>query len=259
MSNNKQDILSRLKQIEHEEEVSIFYACESGSRAWGFPSKESDYDIRFLYIHPPNWYLSIDDKRDVIECEINGLIDISGWEIRKALKLLKKSNPPLLEWLNSPIVYKQQLDIVESIKLLMPDYYSPKSCLYHYLHLAEGNFREYLKGEIVWVKKYFYVLRPILACKWIESGYGIVPMEFEQLIHRLVKDSNLEKAINILLKRKKEGQELDREARIPVISEFIEAELERLKKKDLGGNSNSDDVDTEKLNEIFRMILKKVW
>ena len=213
--------------------------------------------MRFLYIHPPNWYLSINDKRDVIERKINDLLDISGWDIRKALKLLRKSNPPFLEWLNSPVVYQQRHNIVEKIKILMPKYYSPKSCLYHYLHMAEGNFREYLKGEIVWIKKYFYVLRPILACKWIEAGYGIVPMEFERLINQLIKDDELKGAIDELLWRKREGQELDREQRIPVISEFIEAELERLGNKSFEENNGS--TDTESLDEVFRWVLKEVW
>jgi predicted nucleotidyltransferase len=152
MNKIKQEINSKLLQLEQEEEIHIFYACESGSRAWGFPFSDSDYDVRFLYIHPSNWYLSIDNKRDVLERKINDLIDISGWDIRKALKLLRKSNPPLLEWLNSPIVYRQRPNIVEKIRILMPEFYSPKSRLYHYLHMADGNFREYLKSEIVWVK-----------------------------------------------------------------------------------------------------------
>ena len=118
-----------------------------------------------MYMHSKDWYLSIDERRDVIERPINDMIDLSGWDIRKALRLFGKSNPPLLEWLNSPIIYQQRLNIVNKLKALMPEYYSPKSCLYHYLHMAEGNFREYLKGEMVLVKKYFYVLRPILACK----------------------------------------------------------------------------------------------
>lgn len=257
MDKIRQEIQSRLQKLEQEEGVCILYACESGSRAWGFPSADSDYDVRFVYIHPPNWYLSIDDKRDVIECKICELIDISGWDIRKTLKLLRKSNPPLLEWLNSPIVYQHRPDIVEKIRLLMPDYYSPKSCLYHYLHMAECNFREYLKGEIVWVKKYFYVLRPILACKWIEAGYGVVPMEFALLIQRLVADDELKASIHELLRRKREGQELDREPRIAIISEFIEAELERLATKSFDGNNGNPDI--ERLDKVFRWALEKIW
>ncbi|MBN1904560.1 MAG: nucleotidyltransferase domain-containing protein [Deltaproteobacteria bacterium] len=257
MDKIRQEIESRLMKIEVEEEVSILYACESGSRAWGFPSADSDYDVRFIYIHPQDWYLSIDDKRDVIERNISDLIDISGWDIRKALKLLQKSNPPLLEWLNSPIIYQQKSGIAEKIRLLIPEYYSPKSCLYHYLHMAEGNFREYLKGETVWVKKYFYVLRPILACKWIVSGYGVVPMEFEQLINKLLEDGELKTAIGELLRRKKEGQELDGEPKIPVISDFIEAEIEKIKISNFADNKISSN--TEKLNDIFRSILADAW
>ncbi|MDN3511806.1 MAG: nucleotidyltransferase domain-containing protein [Candidatus Jettenia sp.] len=257
MNEIKKEIQARLQRLEQEEGVCIFYACESGSRAWGFPSANSDYDVRFLYIHPKNWYLSIDEKRDVIERPVNDLIDLSGWDIRKALRLFRKSNPPLLEWLNSPIIYQHRLDIVDKIKALMPEYYSPKSCLYHYLHMAEGNFREYLKGEIVWVKKYFYVLRPILACKWIEAGYGVVPMEFEVLVDRIITSRELKEAIRGLLERKKEGQELDKGPKIPPISEFIEVELERLLGKKPDGNSFRPN--TEKLDELFYWSLEAAW
>ncbi|TLD41253.1 MAG: hypothetical protein JETT_2500 [Candidatus Jettenia ecosi] len=257
MNEIKKEIQARLQQLEQEEGMCIFYACESGSRAWDFPSANSDYDVRFLYIHPKNWYLSIDEKRDVIERPVNDLIDLSGWDIRKALRLFRKSNPPLLEWLNSPIIYQHRFDIVDKIKALMPEYYSPRSCLYHYLHMAEGNFREYLKGEIVSAKKCLYVLRPILACKWIEAGYGGVPMEFEVLVDRMVMSGKLKEAIRGLLERKKEGQELDKGPRIPLISEFIEAELERLLGKKPDGNSFRSN--TEKLDELFHWSLEAAW
>lgn len=253
----KKEIQARLQELEQEESVCIFYACESGSRAWGFPSADSDYDVRFLYIHPQNWYLGIDVKRDVIERPSNDLIDLSGWDIRKALQLFRRSNPPLLEWLNSPIIYQQRLDIVDKIKTLMPEYYSPKSCLYHYLHMAKGNFREYLKGEFVWVKKYFYVLRPILACKWIEAGYGVVPMKFEVLVDRIVTSRELKEAVKELLGRKKGGQELDKGPRIPIIAEFVETELKRLGSKK--PDTNSFRPDTEKLDELFRWSLGIAW
>jgi predicted nucleotidyltransferase len=116
------------------------------------------------------WYLSIDVKRDIIERPVQDGLDISGWDLKKALLLFGKSNPPLLEWIGSPIVYLEQYSAVEGIRRLLPDYYSPAAYLYHYLHMARGNYREYLKGDVVWIKKYFYVLRPILAMKWIERG-----------------------------------------------------------------------------------------
>lgn len=108
----KEEILKAIQQIEIDYEVKVLFACESGSRAWGFPSKDSDYDVRFIYVHKPEYYLSIDPvgvgkKRDVIELPINNLLDVTGWELTKALKLFRKSNPPLLEWLRSGIVYYQ--------------------------------------------------------------------------------------------------------------------------------------------------------
>ncbi len=253
-----EEIKSRLLEIEKQENVQIFYACESGSRAWGFPSEDSDFDVRFLYLHQKNWYLSVDveEKPDVIERPISDMLDISGWDLRKALKLLRKSNPPLLEWLNSPIVYLENFTIADRIRKIVPEFYSPKASLYHYLHMAQGNFREYLRGDIVWVKKYFYVLRPLLAIRWIESKSEVVPMEFETLVEHSVDSPELKGAIENLLERKKQGQELDREPRIEIISEFVERELQRLESKLT--EQNKPKPPTEKLNELFRNAIDEV-
>jgi len=145
-----------------------------------------------------------------------------------ALELLRKSNPPLLEWLQSPIVYLQRSSFVERLRDLMDAYYSPISCMYHYLHMAQGNFRKYLKEKDVWTKKYFYVLRPVLACIWIEQGHGVVPTEFGKLVDRVVDDAGLRTEIEALREAKRGGAELDRGPRNPVISSFLERELERL-------------------------------
>ena len=160
-------IIQNLSDIEHAENVRIFFACESGSRAWGFPSADSDYDVRFLYIRPVEWYLSILEDRDVIEKPISGDLDINGWDLKKALGLFRKSNPPLMEWLGSPIVYRETGTIAQRMRDLAPTFYSPISSTYHYLQMARRNFREYLHGEQVWVKKYFYVLRPLFAVQWL--------------------------------------------------------------------------------------------
>ena len=221
-------IAAALDRIAAEENIRVVYAGESGSRAWGFESVDSDYDVRFLYLHPTEWYLTIQTKRDVIERPGQGRLDISGWDLRKALGLFRTSNPPLLEWLQSPIIYQESGSVASRLRQLMPDYYSPISCMYHYLHMAQGNYREYLRGEEVWVKKYFYVLRPVLACRWIEQGFGVVPMAFTTLVDRLVTDSDLRAAIDQLLAEKKRGAELSRGAPRPAISRFLEAQLARL-------------------------------
>ncbi len=228
----KQQIQRELDKLEEHDKVSVLYACESGSRAWGFESDDSDYDVRFIYLRPTHWYLTIQNRPDVIEKPIDGDLDIAGWDLPKALELFRKSNPPLLEWLQSPIVYRERSSAVSRIKALMPDYYSPISCMFHYLHMAKGNFRKYLKGPEVRLKKYFYVLRPVLACMWIENGFGAVPMEFQVMVDRVVTDPDLKSEIEILLNRKKQGAELDKGPRNPVISDFLEAALERLSAED---------------------------
>jgi predicted nucleotidyltransferase len=253
----KATIQEKLREIERQENVCVFYACESGSRAWGFPSADSDYDVRFLYIHPSDWYLSIEDRRDVIERPLVENIDLSGWEIRKALRLFRKSNPPFLEWLRSPIVYLQKFSVADKLRNLMPTFYSPRNCFHHYLHMAEGNFREYLRGETVRVKKYFYVLRPLLGCRWIEAGFGPVPMEFGALVEKVASSDILKQEIFSLLKRKQSGQELDFEPRIPAISDFIESEIERLKRQ--AEQQPLLPSQNDKLDELFREALIEVW
>jgi hypothetical protein len=252
----RDEILKRLDQIENEEDVSIVYACESGSRAWGFESTDSDWDVRFIYIHPRDWYLSIDveEKRDVIERPINDELDISGWDLRKALKLLRKSNPPLLEWLSSPIIYSEKGETAQELRRAVAEFYSPISAFYHYLHMAQGNNREFLKGELVRVKKYFYVLRPLLAIRWIETNpTRPVPMEFQKLVDACVDSPDVLTATDQLLTRKRAGTELDREPKIEVLSNFIDTELSRLEKLKV---AEREKPDFEKLNEIFRSAIR---
>jgi predicted nucleotidyltransferase len=203
------------------------------------------------------WYLSIDEKRDVIEYPLDEQLDISGWDIKKALQLLRKTNPPLLEWLGSPIIYFENRSIVEKMRQLAKMYYSPSACLYHYLHMARGNFREYLQGDIVWVKKYFYVLRPILAMKWIEEEGGIVPTDFNRMVEKLTLDSELKEAIAKLLEIKRAGNELDKGARIPIISNFIESELRRWENSQIPKTVITSD--STKLDEFFLESIKEVW
>lgn len=253
----EQVIKSRLAEIQYAEHIRIIYACESGSRAWGFPSADSDYDVRFIYVRPVEWYLSIYEKRDVVERAINEQLDISGWDLKKALQLLQKTNPPLLEWLGSPIIYMETPSVIQPMRELAKDYYSPSACLYHYLHMARGNFREYLIGDTVWVKKYFYVLRPLLAMKWIENGLGIVPTDFNVTLARLPLPAELKEAVAGLLESKRSGNELDRGPRIPAISDFIESELARWECSEIPRSPAHPHGD--QLDGFFRQSLRELW
>ncbi len=223
-------ILERLAAIEQTHAVRILYACESGSRAWGFASPDSDYDVRFIYARPRDWYLGIDleHRRDVIEYPIDGVLDINGWDWRKALQLMHKCNPPLFEWLHSPIVYRTQPGFQEAMQALTPRYYMPLACAWHYLHMARGNYREYLQGDPVRLKKYLYVLRPLLAVGWLESGRGVAPTPFRELVETLVPSGALRDAIEHLLRLKQGGEELAWGPRIPILNDWIETELARL-------------------------------
>jgi len=249
-------IAAELDQIEQTDQVRILYACESGSRAWGFASADSDWDVRFLYVRPQDWYLTIQTKRDVIERPIDDVLDISGWDLPKALGLFRKSNPPLLEWLQSPIVYREVGSAAERMRALLETYYSPIACLHHYLHMARRNHREYIRGDIVWRKKYLYVLRPVLGMLWIERGLGPVPTEFGRLVDKLVDDPELRQAIDGLLAQKMAGKEMDRGPASPAISQFLNAELARFEAADA---PRAESRDPELLDELFRTVLAEAW
>lgn len=230
-------VLEALARIEQDQDVRIVFACESGSRGWGFSSPDSDYDARFVYVHRQSWCLTVNEKtgpgqpqRDVIELPIDDELDVSGWDLRKALHLLSKSNPTLSEWLRSPIVYRQDSEIAAELVRLADEFYSPIAAWHHYFSMAKGNFRGYLKGERVRTKKYLYVLRPVLACQWIETQYGLPPMAFELLLDRLLPSGQLREAIDALLVTKRASAEVGDGPRVAIISDFLEAELERMQR-----------------------------
>jgi predicted nucleotidyltransferase len=243
-------VADALAQAEVDRNVRVLYACESGSRAWGFASRDSDYDVRFLYVHARDWYLSVEDRRDVIEQPIADDLDVSGWELRKALRLLRKSNPPLLEWLKSPVVYRQERPFVSAFHALAEDFYSPRRCFAHYLHMAFGNWRDYLRGrEMVSLKKYLYVFRPLLACRWIERQRGQVPILFAQLVEHVLEEAEVRAALGELVARKQVGEELAVAPPVGALSRFIEAELPRLEAL---AEPDESAGDPEKLNVFFR-------
>lgn len=254
----KKIITGELEKIERENNVKILYAVESGSRSWGFPSKDSDYDVRFIYVHPMEWYLTIDEKRDVIELPINDVLDINGWDLRKALQLLRKSNPPLLEWIASPIVYFENQHFIETLKEVKEQSFKPEACMFHYLNMAKNNYRDYLQRDEVKIKKYFYVIRPILACQWIEKYATTPPVEFETLLHELVEDQLLHNEITMLLDRKKRGDEMDLEPRIEVINTFIESEITRLEEV-AKKFPKTQTIPTDVFDSFFQSTLHTSW
>lgn len=222
-------IQKKLDEIERKENIKILHCVESGSRAWGFPSPDSDYDVRFIYVREKDFYLRLDKTRDVIEWQLDDVLDINGWDIQKTLRLLYTSNPTLFEWNSSPIVYRTT-EAWRKVSDVINKYFVAKSGLYHYLSTAKSNYREYLKGDTVRLKKYFYVLRPILACKWILAHGTPPPMLFSALADAMLEES-MRSPVNELLALKTSTPELGEGKRIDAINDYIDkniAELESI-------------------------------
>jgi uncharacterized protein len=226
-------IEARLAAIANEHQVNIIYACESGSRAWGFPSPDSDYDVRFIYAHPWAWYLALEEGDDVIDLPIEdspaGLLDLGGWDLRKTLRLLRKSNPVIWEWLQSPIVYQAGKNSRFPVfRNLFDPFYSPISACHHYLSICRNTMERELSGGQVKIKKYFYMLRPLLAAAWIERYQTVPPMELAHLLRLLNDQPEITNCIEGLMERKQHTDEQIPIARIPELDEFLTRELYRL-------------------------------
>lgn len=222
-------ICDELRKLEERENLKILFAAESGSRAWGFASTDSDYDVRFLYVRPTEFYLKLEEKRDVVEEPVTPVLDINGWDLQKALRLLYRSNATLFEWCNSPVIY-MKTDFFDAFRGIVNEYFQAKPGLYHYLNMAKGNYREYLKTDIVRAKKYFYVLRPILACRWILERNCPPPMAFAELVETQL-EMDLRGEVDSLLDIKKNAPETKLVPRIDRLNDFIVRELAGLEEK----------------------------
>lgn len=248
----EQLIRRRLLEIEKTEHVRILFAAESGSRAWGFPSPDSDYDVRFVYVRPETAYLKLEGIRDVIECPIQDALDINGWDLQKTLRLLFRSNPTVFEWASSPLVYLET-GSAERFRGLMPEYFSPGKSLYHYLSMAEQNQSAYLQGDLVRAKKYFYVLRPVLACRWILERNTPPPMLFSELAAEMLPAS-LKDPVDGLLALKTRSPEVREIPRIDALHAFLGEELPRIRAA-ASRTQTHREQDWSRLNAFFLDVL----
>ncbi len=246
-------ILSKLKEIEERENIKILHCVESGSRAWGFASPDSDYDVRFIYVRPKEFYLRLDKTRDVIEWQLDDTLDINGWDIKKALTLLHGSNPTLFEWNSSPIVYKTTEEW-NQISKVINNYFVMKSGLYHYLSTAKRNYHEFLTGETVKFKKYFYVLRPLLACKWILAEGTPPPMLFSSLMEKYL-DEEIKPDVEKLLDLKMNTPEIGEGKRFDRVNDYIEKNIKAVDAM-IAELPNEEPNGWNELNNIFLSLLK---
>nr|WP_231403034.1 nucleotidyltransferase domain-containing protein [Hymenobacter guriensis] len=216
-------IQTALTQLEARHNIRILYACESGSRAWGFPSPDSDYDVRFIYAHPADWYLTLDDGPDTLNFPVDEELDLAGWELRKTLKLLRGANAALFEWLQSPVVYQEAPGFRAALQPLLPACWNPRAGLHHYLGLMRRGVTDDLTGEEVRLKRLFYALRSTLAARWIQQRPAeMPPMEFSTL--RSLLPPELNGSVDELLARKATADEKTTVPRPAALVEFLQAE-----------------------------------
>lgn len=249
--------MEELRDIEATHHVKILFAVESGSRAWGFPSPDSDYDVRFIYSRKPDWYLSLTPGRDVIELPIDDLLDINGWDIRKALALVLKPNPVLLEWISSPIRYIWDDALCGELEAFTKEISHAGACIYHYRSQGAKLWEHHIEGkDKINLKKYFYILRPAMVLRWIRRHPELIPpMNFQALMDGADITPNLEIQIDHLLEEKTKAKEIGLSRRWPDIDGFIQKELAWA----FENAKNFRSEKTEKLSEanaLFRKIVK---
>jgi uncharacterized protein len=258
METKEEYIQSKLAEISDKYSVKILYACETGSRAWGFPSPDSDYDVRIIYMHEPEWYLSLSDKKDTLEVMMdNGELDITGWDFKKCLKLLWKSNGALLERIQSPIVYHNTQGLTDKFWTYAEKCFAPVAGMHHYLGMAKNSFEDIEGKEEIKLKKLFYALRATLACKWIVDQNSIPPIEFKIMLNELQFPDALKKRIMELVELKSTKAEGYMHPAEKELSDFIIMELEKADQAapTLKGRKEKE-VD---LDAFFRYGLKTYW
>ena len=249
----KEIIQKKLEEIEKQEHVKIILAVESGSRAWGFESADSDYDVRFIYVREPEMYLRLDNVRDVIEWQLDEVFDISGWDIKKALQLLYKSNPTLFEWINSPIIYKETEEALE-LRNLANGYFDVKKSVMHYLNMSSTTFNNYLQDDMVKLKKYFYAIRPILAAKYVLENKIQPPVKFSELKETMLNDA-INDEVNHLLELKINSNETQYITVINCLNQYIENNMNEI--KNYANSITESHFEWDRLNQYFLKLLQQ--
>ncbi|POR23458.1 nucleotidyltransferase [Flavobacterium columnare] len=249
---NKQ-IQLQLERTATEKGVEILYAVESGSRAWGFASPDSDYDIRFIYKHELAYYLSLWEQPDTIAFMTTDDLDGSGWDLRKTLGLLAKSNAPLLEWLYSPVVYYEKPQVIEHLRTLATQCFSPIACAHHYIGTTK-TFMTACQQEQVKLKSYFYALRSTLAAQWILECDSIPPVAFSDLLP--LAPASLQDKIQELLTIKANQDETYLHPKESFITHFLEITLANQQERAKGLRSGMNR--SEELDGVFRRIINEI-
>lgn len=215
-------IRHELEAVERDRGVRVLFSVESGSRSWGMHSEDSDYDVRFVYVRPLRDYLRLEKGRDTIEWRLDEVLDVTGWDLMKFLRLARDSNPTVFEWLTTSLVYAESSDFAR-VREVVPSCFSPKASAFHYLGIERSNENAYLKAERVVAKKYLYIVRALLAARWCLEERIPAPTLFEDLVRSKLPNC-LSPVVEHLLAAKLAGKERSEVAHIPELDEWIVAE-----------------------------------
>ncbi|MBN2161695.1 MAG: nucleotidyltransferase domain-containing protein [Pontiellaceae bacterium] len=249
-------ISKTLDNVERDAACSVLYACESGSRAWGFASPDSDYDVRFIYVHDLAWYLNLEARKDTIDLMLPNDLDLGGWELQKSLRLFQGCNLALNEWIGSPIVYADEHGLRAMLKDLIPDYFNPKKAMFHYLNMANKASETMDSDGSIPIKKLFYVLRPLLACCWIQSYSSMPPTAFGELLEAELLPNDILREINSLLAEKAGAAEGFRVMIPSALFQWYSAERDKLETH-ARNVSSTGSKNWEPLNRLFRTYAMK--
>ncbi|MDA9774284.1 nucleotidyltransferase domain-containing protein [Saprospiraceae bacterium] len=250
----KTQIITYLKTLEREKVIRILYACETGSRAWGFPSRDSDYDVRLIYRHNLHWYLGLSDKKDSIDLMFaDNEIDITGWDLKKSLLLLQKSNASIFERLASDTIYLEDKAFSIKMKMMLAEYFSPIKQSYHYLNLAR-NSNSFLHAEKYKLKKLFYALRSTCCALWIVENKTSPPMRIMEVLGGISIDQKYKNRIAELIKIKAEVTESYLHTGDWKLLQFIERSLSELEDKIKSLTTTKNDI--KNLEAFFIETLK---
>jgi len=244
----KKEIIKIIKEAEKKHKIKVVWAIESGSRAWGFASEDSDYDLRCIHIGKLDDYLGLLPSPQQVNLTTE-VLDLESWDIRKFAELTLKSNPQIAEWLRSPIVYIDS-PIRKQLKKYFDEGCSLEFLRQHYIRMAKQNYHKYMRiGMSYSCKKYLYVLRGIACAIYIEKEKKLPPLPYKEVIEYLPDYACRFFERCVSQKNTTEKAEILTDERV---SQFIEKSL----------NQNFDKVDTrfkktEELNKYLIRILKK--
>lgn len=248
------EVARRLREVEQQHNLGIVFACESGSRAWGFASNDSDFDVRFIFVRPRHEYLKLNPPKDAFDLHQDQDFDLAGWDIRKTAELMRRCNPPLMEWLDSPIIYETDDVISPKLVDLRVQYFDAKKAAHHYLSLAAGVWHKYIADNPNPVrKKYLYVIRPLACIRYIAMHNTQPPTLFDDVLEAIDWSADVRGAIDQLVSQKRSAGELGSQPADPLLSQSITRWLEEY---ELAAHQMPvNETPTQPLNDLINLAI----